>query len=279
MQELCFIHSIQKKYEIGLEDYWMPPIVSRNKNGRIKEGDVVFFCCRRGEREIQLMESFVDKGFQAFPTERFERLRFIPLVEYHEQFSSIESIVSPIRPELPLGEVLSKNGFNQLAISESEKEAHVTFFFNGRHNCLFPGQSSYIIPSWKDYGSHPEMKSAEIAQSVVERMEQYRFILINFPAGDVIGHLPDISLKVKAAEEVDKGLERIVKKASELDYTVVITADHGLMERGKNAIRAVCRRSERLPARGYPKRTGVPDRRGTDDLIAFRNPVSRGFRR
>jgi 2,3-bisphosphoglycerate-independent phosphoglycerate mutase len=235
MRERCFIRAVEEKYRSGCEDYWMPPIVFPDGNGRIKERDTVIFCCRRGEREVQLMESFVEKEFRAFDTVKYQALRFIPLVEYHEKYAWVDPLICPIRPILPLGEVLSTHGVKQLAVSESEKEAHVTFFFNGRHNHLFPGQQSYIIPSWKDFKNHPEMKSAEIAKSVVERMDQYRFIIINFPAGDIIGHLPEMDLKVRTAEEVDKGVGQIVRKAAALNYTVVITADHGLMERGKNA--------------------------------------------
>ncbi|MDI9374983.1 MAG: alkaline phosphatase family protein [Thermotogota bacterium] len=227
--------AILSQYDKGLNDYWIPPLVAcdgESRPGRIQDGDTVIFCCRRGEREVQLMESFVEKRFTAFPVRDFSRLCFVPLVEYHEKFSKIEPIVPPVRPERTLGEVLSGEGKKQLAVTESEKESHVTFFFNGRHSRLYPGQVAEIIPSWKDFKNHPEMKSAEIAKAVVKAMDRYDFIIINFPAGDVIGHLLEMDLKVKAAEEIDKALGAIYSQATSLGRTLIITADHGLMERG-----------------------------------------------
>jgi 2,3-bisphosphoglycerate-independent phosphoglycerate mutase len=227
--------AILRQYDKGLNDYWIPPLVAcdgENRPGRIQDGDTVIFCCRRGEREVQLMESFVEKRFTAFPVRDFSRLRFVPLVEYHEKFSKIEPIVPPVRPERTLGEVLSREGKKQLAVTESEKESHVTFFFNGRHSRLYPGQVAEIIPSWKDFKNHPEMKSAEIGKAVVKAMDRYDFIIINFPAGDVIGHLQEMELKVKAAEEIDKALGAIYSQATSLGRTLIVTADHGLMERG-----------------------------------------------
>lgn len=226
---------IENQYEAGLTDYWIEPLVTcRNGKaiGRISDGDTVIFCCRRGEREVQLMESFVEKNFDKFPRVKFKNLQFVPLVEYHEKFSHIKSIITPVRPRVTLGKILSEEKLRQLAVTESEKEAHVTFFFNGRHNSLYPGQETEIIPSWKDFKSHPEMKSAEIGKAVVKSMDRYDFMIVNFPAGDVIGHLQDMTLKVEAATEIDRVLGDIYHRAVSLDRTLVITADHGLMERG-----------------------------------------------
>lgn len=245
MFEKQFIESLKTLYNRGFEDYWMPAVVARKETaavGRISNGDTVIFCCRRGERETQLMQCFVDPTFPFFPVEKLPDLRFVPLVEYSadfvgkypEKYPAIEPLIPPIRITNSLGEVLSVHGIRQLAITESEKEAHVTFFFNGRKNALFPGQSSNIIPSWKEFRSHPEMRTREIAEAVTQSMEQYPFLLVNFPAGDVIGHLPEVDLKIKSAEEIDHGLRRILEKARSLKYTLVITADHGLMERGRN---------------------------------------------
>ncbi|HPM96131.1 MAG TPA: hypothetical protein PLM80_11260, partial [Mesotoga sp.] len=116
--------AILSQYDKGLNDYWIPPLVAcdgESRPGRIQDGDTVIFCCRRGEREVQLMESFVEKRFTAFPVRDFSRLCFVPLVEYHEKFSKIEPIVPPVRPERTLGEVLSGEGKKQLAVTESER--------------------------------------------------------------------------------------------------------------------------------------------------------------
>lgn len=230
--------AIRRQYEVDeISDYWIRPLVacrSGSAVGRISEEDTVLFCCRRGEREIQLMESFVDEQFSIFPVTRFRSLRFVPLVEYHERFSRIKSIIEPVRPSVTLGRVLSDRGFKQLLTTETEKESHVTFFFNGRRSRLFPGQVAEIIPSWQDFSSHPEMKSAQVGTSLAKAMDRYDFILVNFPAGDVIGHLPDMQLKITAAAEIDKALGRLYKQAMALGRTLIVTADHGLMEKARN---------------------------------------------
>ncbi|TYB82688.1 MAG: phosphoglycerate mutase (2,3-diphosphoglycerate-independent) [Kosmotoga sp.] len=235
-ESLGFEEAIYVQYEEGISDYWIKPLIACKEGkpiGRITNGDTVLFCCRRGEREVQLTESFVDRDFNIFPVEHFDDLQFLPLVEYHEKFAHINSIVEPIRPSVTLGKVLSEVGFKQLLITETEKESHVTFFFNGRRSKLFTGQVAKIIPSWKDFGSHPEMKSEEIGSLVVKSMDKYDFIIVNFPAGDVIGHLSDFELKISAAEEIDIALGKIYKEAIRLGKTLIITADHGLMEKGK----------------------------------------------
>jgi len=229
---------IRDQYEEeGITDYWIEPLISCKGGravGRISDGDTVLFCCRRGEREVQLTESFVEAGFKRFPVTRFNHLRFLPLIEYHEKFAHIKSIIEPVRPSVTLGRVLSEAGFKQLLITETEKESHVTFFFNGRRSRLFSGQIAEIIPSWRNFERHPEMRSSEIGSSLVKAMDKYDFIIVNFPAGDVIGHLNEMELKIKAAAEIDVALGKVYKQAIALGRTVIITADHGLMERGRN---------------------------------------------
>lgn len=229
---------IRDQYEEeGTTDYWIEPLISCKGGrpvGRISDGDTVLFCCRRGEREVQLTESFVEEGFKRFPVARFNHLRFLPLIEYHEKFAHIKSIIEPVRPSVTLGKVLSEAGFKQLLITETEKESHVTFFFNGRRSRLFSGHIAEIIPSWRNFERHPEMRSSEIGSSLVKAMDKYDFIIVNFPAGDVIGHLNEMELKIKAAAEIDVALGKIYKQAIALGRTVIITADHGLMERGRN---------------------------------------------
>jgi 2,3-bisphosphoglycerate-independent phosphoglycerate mutase len=226
---------IRSHYANDLNDYWIPPLVSCKDGvaeGRVCDGDTVIFCCRRGEREIQLMESFVEKSFSEFETKAFNDLRFLPLVQYHKKFTSTKSIIPATMIDGTLGEAISRAGLKQLAVTESEKEAHVTFFFNGRRNSLYMGQVAQIIPSWKDFKAHPEMKSSEIGIAVERSMDRYDFVIVNFPAGDVIGHLQDMNLKIKAAEEIDRALGSIYNQAKSLGTTLIITADHGLMEKG-----------------------------------------------
>jgi 2,3-bisphosphoglycerate-independent phosphoglycerate mutase len=228
---------IKKQYKEGLGDYWMPPLTAE-KNGHpygiISSGDTLFFCCRRGEREIQLTESFVEPDFNHFPRENIPDLNFISMVRYHEKFSSVPSVFPSVNPENVLTDILSRKGKKQMAISESEKEAHVTYFFNGRRNSLSADQKTIIIPSWKNFQDHPEMKSREVGDAVLNELDNNDFILVNFPAGDVIGHLADFDIKVKSIEVIDSILGEVIDKAIPAGYTVLIAADHGLIERGRN---------------------------------------------
>lgn len=228
---------IRKRYASGDSDYWMRPLVAHcdyEPLGRISKGDSVLFMCRRGEREVQLTEAFTEKEFHAFSRDlNASDIMFVPLVEYHEKLSHIRPIIEPIRPANSLAEVLSRHGIRQMCITESEKESHVTFFFNGRRNTLFPKQRKKIIPSWKDFAEHPEMKSSQIADAVVEELDRPGFIIVNFPAGDVIGHLESWDAKISAVEAVDAALGKVYSEATLKGWTILVTADHGLMEVGR----------------------------------------------
>ncbi len=228
---------IRELYRSGEYDYWMKPVVAYSNGhvlGRIADGDTVVFMCRRGEREVQLTEAFVDKKFEAFQRAlKPEDVVFVPLVEYHEKLSGLRALLSPIRPAETLGDVLSSRGVRQTLITETEKESHVTFFFNGRRNKLFPGQCKKIIHSWDDFAAHPEMKSREIADAAIEELERPGFLLVNFPAGDVIGHLESWEAKTNCVEAIDEALGRLYSAAAARGWSILITADHGLLEKGR----------------------------------------------
>ncbi len=224
-------------YDQGQDDYWVPAFVGSGESGpmgRIQPNDTVVFCCRRGEREVQLTESFVEEEFDRFPRKHLLDLRFVPMAQYHEKFAYLEPAFPPVRPHNVLRDVLSKYHKKQLAVSESEKEAHVTYFLNGRNGQLFPEQDAKIVPSVKNFKEHPEMKSREVGDVVAEALSRYDFIAANIPAGDVIGHLDDWDVKVKSIEVVDEVLGRVVGRALEEGFTTIITADHGLIEKGRS---------------------------------------------
>ena len=232
------IEELRRQYQSGQNDYWMPPIVVKTQDptqGRVKPDDTVIFCCRRGEREVQLTETFVETEFPHFPRHELNGLRFVPMVRYHEKFADVATAFPPVKPENGLSSVLSGCGKRMMSISESEKEAHVTYFFNGRRGDLFEGQQARIIPSWQDFANHPEMRSREIGAAICEALPEHDFVLANFAAGDVIGHLFDFDLKVRCVETIDETLGTTLEAARNHGYTVLITADHGLIERGRNS--------------------------------------------
>jgi 2,3-bisphosphoglycerate-independent phosphoglycerate mutase len=235
------IHTINQQYQQGLTDYSMEPLImvdgAKNPLGIIRDGDGIIFCCRRGEREIQLTRSFVDPAFKEFPKADFPNLKFTILTLYHEMFLQMPVAVAfPPASELKdtIGEIVSQNGLRQLRIAESEKFAHVTFFLNGNSNRIFTGEDHIKIPSPKDipFDQVPELSSAQVSEALIKNIHKgkYAFIVVNFPNGDIIGHHENRTAKIKCAEAVDCQLEKVLDAAASAGYVTIITADHGLLE-------------------------------------------------
>ena len=145
--------AVNELYAEGQTDYSLEPIVLTDPQGepigRIKDGDAVVFCCRRGEREIELTEAFTESAFDRFPRPDLQNLEFVILTLYHEKFKDLPVAFAPSRITDTLGDVISKAGLTQLHTAESEKFAHVTFFFNGGNNQPFENEDDVRIPSPK----------------------------------------------------------------------------------------------------------------------------------
>ena len=228
--------AVEQAYTQGASDYHLDPLVRADavgKAGRIKADDTVIFCCRRGEREIELTEAFTDPAFTGFEREMLSGLDFVILTLYHEKFKHLPVAFMPSRVSDTLAETLSKAGLTQLHTAESEKFAHVTFFFNGGSNATLAGEADICIPSLKKvpFEQHPEMSLAGVADVLYEGIEKsYDFILSNFANGDVIGHTSSREAKIECAAHVSRHLGLVARKATEAGYTVLIAADHGNLE-------------------------------------------------
>ncbi|MCI0477153.1 MAG: hypothetical protein L0Y55_12970, partial [Anaerolineales bacterium] len=234
--------AVRKLYRAGQTDYALDPIVltdAQNKPiGRIAEGDAVIFCCRRGEREIQLTEAFTEPGFDRFPRADFKNLMFVILTLYHEKFWNLPIAFAPEKIQDTLGEIVSRANLRQLRVAESEKYAHVTFFFNGGNNQPFAGEEDVRVPSPKGipFDQVPELSLPQVAKQVLRGIAaRYDLIVTNFANGDVIGHTSNRDAKIKCAELVDAHLGQVVHAAIAADYVVLITADHGNLELMTNA--------------------------------------------
>ncbi len=228
---------VKNLYQEGQTDYGLEPLVvvdERNQPiGRIADGDAVIFCCRRGEREIELTEAFTEKEFAHFQRSDFQNLPFVILTLYHEKFKHLPVAFAPTRISQTLGEVVSLAGLRQLRAAESEKYAHVTFFLNGGHNQPFPGEEDVRIPSPKGlpFDQVPELSLPQVADTVIHGIEQrYRLIVTNFANGDVIGHTSNREAKIRCAQVVDLHLGQVVDAALTAGYVVMVTADHGNLE-------------------------------------------------
>ncbi len=229
--------AVKEMYAAGQTDYSIEPIVLVDADckpvGRIEDNDSVIFCLRRGEREIELTEAFVDFERDYFPRRKYNHLPFVILTLYHEKFKDIPVAFAPSKIQDTLGFILSQHDYHQLHISESEKFAHVTFFLNGGNNQPFPGEVDVRIPSPKGipFDQIPELSLGSVVDQLIQSIHSgYGFIVANFANGDVIGHTQNRDAKIRCAEVVDSHLGRVVDAALSSNYLVMLTADHGNLE-------------------------------------------------
>jgi 2,3-bisphosphoglycerate-independent phosphoglycerate mutase len=201
--------------------------------GRIQDGDAVVFCCRRGEREIQLTEAFVDPNLSHFPRREFRNLTFVTLTLYHEKFKDLPVAFAPTRVQDTLGEIVGRAELRQLRVAESEKYAHVTFFFNGGNSQPFPGQDSVRVPSPQGipFDRVPELSLPQVTAQVLHGIEErYDLIVANLANGDVLGHTQNCEAKIECAALVDARLGQVIDAAVAAGYVTLVTADHGNLE-------------------------------------------------
>jgi 2,3-bisphosphoglycerate-independent phosphoglycerate mutase len=235
-------NTVREMYAEGQTDYSLTPIVLEDKSGnpigRIKDHDGVIFCCRRGEREIQLTEAFVETQTGNFPRQKMDDLSFVILTLYHEKFKDLPVAFAPSKILETLGETVSRAGLPQMRVSESEKFAHVTFFFNGGNNQPFTGEEDIRIPSPRGvpFDTVPELSLVAVAEAVSRGIKKdYDLIVTNFANGDVIGHTSNNEAKIRCAEIVDSQLGLVIQHALAADYVTLVTADHGNLEEMTNS--------------------------------------------
>lgn len=226
-------------YRRGEDDETMLPLVRVGKDGRavgrIKAGDGVIFYNIRGEREAELTRALTDPHFDAFPVVPGLSLLFATMVEYDNRLNL--PCAFPPEGELrdTLCEVFSAKGFKQAKVTEAEKAMHVSFFLNGKRMEPFPGEDRIIVPTRKDvvlFDEAPRMSIDYVVQAAITVMRDpsYRFIFVNFPNVDVVGHIENERAVLEAVSAVDEALGAVVDEARAQGITVVITADHGTVE-------------------------------------------------
>ena len=229
--------AVDRQYSLGKTDEFMPPLIFSYANEqRVRDGDSVLFFNFRADRARQLSQAFLLKDFDGFDREVWPQVHFVSLTQYDVRFSS-PFIFS--QQELPniLGEVVSAAGKSQLRMAETEKYAHVTYFFSGGVEKPFPGEDRKLIPSPKvaTYDLKPEMSAFEVTDELLARMANYDLIILNFANPDMVGHTGVVEAGIKAVETVDAGCARIISKLLELDGKALVTADHGNCEQMRNS--------------------------------------------
>jgi 2,3-bisphosphoglycerate-independent phosphoglycerate mutase len=229
--------AVAKQYSLGKTDEFMPPLVFAFPNEqRVRDGDTVLFFNFRADRARQLSQAFLLKDFDGFDREVWPQVHFVSLTQYDVRYSS-PFIFAPEELKHILGEVVSAAGKRQLRIAETEKYAHVTYFFNGGIENPFPNEHRRLIPSPKvaTYDLKPEMSASEVTDELLSRLADYDLIILNFANPDMVGHTGVVEAGIKAVETVDACCSRIIPKLLELDGKALITADHGNCEQMRNS--------------------------------------------
>ncbi|MBW2964034.1 2,3-bisphosphoglycerate-independent phosphoglycerate mutase [Candidatus Woesearchaeota archaeon] len=231
------MEAINDAYAKGETDEFVKPSIILSKHMKVKHyvkpgASIVFFNFRE-DRAREISRAFVQGKFRKFRRKKLIDLHFVCLTQYD---AAIKAPVAfpPAVPHEILGEVVSMRGLRQFRIAETEKYAHVTYFFNGGKEGPFPKEDRLLIPSPKveTYDETPEMSAPKIAAEAVKRLKQkvYSLVILNFANPDMVGHTGDLKATIKAVEAADKHLQQVVSAARDAGYNVLVTADHGNAE-------------------------------------------------
>ena len=231
--------AIDASYAADVTDEFVVPVVTC-EGGRVEDGDTVIFMNFRPDRARQMTRVFCDDDFKGFERRGGRKqVHYVCMAEYDATMPNCEVAYPPVELKNVLGQYLSDNGKTQLRIAETEKYAHVTFFFNGGVEAPYPGEDRKVIPSPKDvatYDLKPQMSAPEVAAECKARIEsvKYDVIILNFANCDMVGHTGVFDAAVKAVEAVDAAVNEVVTAALKAGGCVFLTADHGNAEKMKN---------------------------------------------
>jgi 2,3-bisphosphoglycerate-independent phosphoglycerate mutase len=225
------VEVLRRFYSEGLTDEFIPP--SRVGPGVVKPGDGVIFFNFRPDRSRQLTHAFVQPDFVGFERTRIEPLHFVTLTQY-EAGLPVHVAFKPISFDNILGQVISDNGLKQYRCAETEKYAHVTYFFNGGQEKPYPGEDRDMIPSPRvaTYDQQPEMSAKVVTEHVVKAVQsgQYGLIVVNYANSDMVGHTGNYEATIKAIETVDACVGKVLEATVKQGGALLITADHGNSE-------------------------------------------------
>lgn len=205
------------------------------ENTRIRKNDALVFLNFREDSMREITHAFTDETFTHFPREKVENLFVVTMTEYQKGLAA-----HPAFPTLdiqwPLARVLGEAGLKHLHIAETEKYAHVTYFFNGGKEEPFPGENRILIPSesGSSYDEHPEMRAAGIADTIIENLDAYEVIIANFANADMVGHSGNFAAAVKAVGALDASLNNLLNAVLNTEGVMLITGDHGNIELKRN---------------------------------------------
>ena len=230
--------ALEAAYARGESDEFVAPtvVVRDGEPQRMHDGDVVVFMNFRADRAREMTRALTDAGFDAFDRKRVPELaRYATLTSYGDEFAHLPVAYRPQSVANGFGEYIASLGLTQLRIAETEKYAHVTYFFNGGTETAYPGEDRILVPSPKvaTYDLKPEMSAPEVTDRLVAAIQggRYDAIVCNYANGDMVGHTGNFEAAVKAVETLDACIGRVVAAAWSAGGEVLITADHGNAEK------------------------------------------------
>ncbi len=233
------VKAVEESYAEGVTDEFIKPIVNAGVNGKIEEGDVVIFINFRNDRAKELTQVLTQQNLPEAGMKTIPGLKYYCMTPYDASFEGVGILFPKENVGNTLGEYLSAQGKKQLHTAETEKYAHVTFFFNGGRETPFEGEDRILVPSPKvaTYDLKPEMSAYEVKDKLVGAIQtqEYDFIVVNFANGDMVGHTGIYNAIAKAVHAVDNCVRDVIEAAKVNDYEAIIIADHGNADNAVNS--------------------------------------------
>ena len=234
--------AMQASYDAGVTDEFVKPVV-HVRDGKplatIEEGDVVIFFNYRNDRAKEITIALTQQDMPEQGMHTIPNLHYYCMTPYDSSFQGLHVLFPKENVHNTMGEIVSKAGLKQLRIAETEKFAHVTFFFNGGQEAEYPGEERILIPSPKvaTYDLQPEMSAPEVTDALCKALDtqKYDYITLNFANGDMVGHTGVYDAIVKAVKTIDVCVDKVVTTALKNDYEIIIIADHGNCDNAVNA--------------------------------------------
>jgi 2,3-bisphosphoglycerate-independent phosphoglycerate mutase len=228
--------AVTSAYARSESDEFIAPTVVEKPDGSspVRDGDSVIFFNFRADRARQLTRAMTEEGFSEFPRSESPRIDFVGFTEYKKEFE-LPVAFPPVSLARILAEIWSGNGVENLRLAETEKYAHVTYFFNGGVERAWPGEERRLVPSWKGatYDLHPEMSAREITDRLVEALARpgLSAYVVNYANADMVGHTGKLPETIRAIETLDECFARVERAVKDRGATLVMTADHGNAEK------------------------------------------------
>lgn len=273
---------LEQCYARKISDEFIEPAVVADASGmplaQVKADDALIFFNFREDSMREITHAFIDDEFNHFPRARIQNMALITMTDYEESFASLAAFPSPTIVH-PLSQVLGEDGLTHVHIAETEKYAHVTYFFNGGKETPFAGEERVLIPSLEQahMDEVPEMRAAEITSAILEKLKTSDVVIANYANADMVGHSGNFPAIVQAMEILDKALGDLMNGVFNSGGLMLITGDHGGVEAKRNAISGEKRTEHSInpvPLYVVGNNWRLPKSRTPEEIIKAKKEVS-----